>query len=382
MPERAITEMNSKQVNETTIRLNAFMRDVKDGNLRTILKNMQSMLDYHAEKIRIYEEHLSELTGKARLELTDSDKRRLAQKGKALNYYLLAAVEPTWAPGTLRGWYNSLVGAKYNSVRDGQKKRGRKPISQEIVDEVLKLAKNNPDWGYDRIAGVMKYLKYDVSATTVRHILDDNGIVPDPERRLRGDWDQFIETQQYSTASTDFAQVERLTPFGLVRESLLFFMDIGSREVCLGGIVHKPDGNWTTQIARNMCDMWDGFMLGKKYLIHDRDPLFNKRFDSVFESISIEIKKLPPFMPQMNARMENFIRAIKTECLDKIIFTSERQLRLAVMEYLEYWNHYRPHAGLGGKMVKPYPQDMNATVREVSFLAGLLYGYRREQAAA
>ena len=150
MPERAITEMNSKQVNETTIRLNAFMRDVKDGNLRTILKNMQSMLDYHAEKIRIYEEHLSELTGKARLELTDSDKKRLAQKGKALNDYLLAAVEPTWAPGTLRGWYNSLVGAKYNSVRDGQKKRGRKPISQEIVDEVLKLAKNNPDWGYDR----------------------------------------------------------------------------------------------------------------------------------------------------------------------------------------------------------------------------------------
>ena len=91
---------------------------------------------------------------------------------------------------------------------------------------------------------------------------------------------------------------------------------------------------------------------------------------------------MPPFTPEMNARMENFIRAIKTECLDKIIFTSERQLRLAVMEYLEYWNHYRPHAGLGGKMVKPYPQAMNAPVREVSFLGGLLHGYRREQAAA
>ena len=372
----------NKQVNETTIRLNAFMRDIKDGNLRTILKNMQSMLDYHTEKIRIYEEHLSELTGKARLELTDSDKRRLAQKGKALNDYLLAAVEPTWAPGTLRGWYNSLVGAKYNSVRDGQKKRGRKPISQEIVDEVLKLAKSNPDWGYEHIAGTMRYLGYNVSATTIRHILEANGIVPDPERRLRGDWSQFIETQQYVTAATDFAQVERLTPFGLVRESLLFFMDIGSRKVCLGGIVHNPGSNWTTQIARNMCDMWDGFMLGKKYLIHDRDPLFNKRFDSVFESISIEIKKLPPFTPQMNARMENFIRAIKTECLNKIIFTSERQLRLAVKEYLEYWNHYRPHAGLGEKMVKPYPQAMNAPVREVSFLGGLLHGYRREQAAA
>lgn len=84
----------------------------------------------------------------------------------------------------------------------------------------------------------------------------------------------------------------------------------------------------------------------------------------------------------MNARMENFIRAIKTECLDKIMFTSERQLRLVVREYLEYWSDYRPHAGLGGKMVKPYQQDMNASVRLVSFLGGLLHGYRREQAAA
>ena len=174
-------------------------------------------------------------------------------------------------------------------------------------------------------------------------------------------WDQFIETQQYVTAAMDFAQVERLTPSGLIRESLLFFMDIGTREVRLGGIVNYPDGNRTTQIARNMCDMWDGFMLGKKYLIHDRDTLFHRRFDMIFESIGVKIKKLPPFSPQMNARMENFIRAIKT---------------------VEYWNHYRPHEGLGGNMVMPYPQAMDAPVREMSFLGGLLHGYRRERLAA
>lgn len=128
--------------------------------------------------------------------------------------------------------------------------------------------------------------------------------------------------------------------------------------------------------------MWDGFLLGKKYLIHDRDSLFNKRFDSVFESIGITIKKLPPFTPQMNARMENFIRAIKTECLDKMIITSETQLRLVVKEYLEYWNHYRPHSGLGGAMVKPYPQDDDGEVVETSFLGGLLHGYRRVRKAA
>lgn len=374
--------MNSKQVNETVNRLASLMQDIKDGDLRTILSNMQKMSDYMAEKIRIYEEHLTALTGRKRPELTESDKRRLARKGKDLNDFLLASVEPTWAPGTIRNWYNQLVGAKYNSTGANQKKRGRKPKSPEIIEEVLRLAERNPDWGYKRIAGTMNYLGYDISPSTVKNILDDYGIVPDPERRLRGDWDQFIETQQYVTASVDFAQVERLTPFGLIRESLLFFMDLGTREVRLGGIVHDPDGNWTTQIARNMCDMWDGFMLGKKYLIHDRDTLFHRRFDMIFESIGVKIKKLPPFTPQMNARMENFIRAIKTECLDKMIFTSEAQLRIAVKEYLEYWNHYRPHEGLGGRMVMPYPQDMDAPVREVSFLGGLLHGYRRERLAA
>ena len=128
--------MNSKQVNETVNKLFSFMQDVKDGDLRTILENMQKMNDYMAEKLRIYEEHLTSLTGKARPVLTDSDKRRLAQKSKELNDFLLAAIEPTWAPGTIRKWYSDLVGAKYNSVNEGQKKRGRKPISPEIVEKV------------------------------------------------------------------------------------------------------------------------------------------------------------------------------------------------------------------------------------------------------
>ena len=144
--------MNSKQVSETVNKLVSFMQDVKDGNLRTILENMQKMNDYMAEKLRIYEEHLASLTGKDRLVLTDSDKRRLAQKGKELNDFLLATIEPTWAPGTIRKWYSDLVDAKYNSVNEGQKKRGRKPISPEIVEKVLQLAKSNPDWGYEHTA--------------------------------------------------------------------------------------------------------------------------------------------------------------------------------------------------------------------------------------
>lgn len=107
------------------------MQDVKGGNLRTILENMQKMNDYMAEKLRIYEEHLTLLTGKARLELTDSDKRRLARKGKELNDFLLATIELTWAPGIIRKWYSDLVGTKYNSINEGQKKRGRKSVFPE-----------------------------------------------------------------------------------------------------------------------------------------------------------------------------------------------------------------------------------------------------------
>ena len=128
--------------------------------------------------------------------------------------------------------------------------------------------------------------------------------------------------------------------------------------------------------------MWDGFLLGKQYLIHDRDVTFTRRFDAVFESIGIGVKKLPPFMPMMNLGIENFNWAIKTECLDRIIFTNELQLRFVVKEYLEYWNHYRPHAGLNGNMVLPYPQDADGEIQEILFLGGLLHGYRRVQQAA
>ncbi len=370
------------KLNNTFKRLNAVMKDI-DGDNKQILRTMQDQIDYLLEKVDILEEIATEQNDGKRPEFSELQKKRLAHRGKKLNEFLLGQVERVFAPGTIHKWYRELIAEKYDSTRNpNQKKRGRKPVSPEIVEKVLYFAEQNPDWGYERIAGTMRYLGYDVCASTVRNILNAHGIVPDPERRLRGDWLQFIDTQQYVTAATDFAQVEIVTPYGLVRQSLLFFMDIGSREVRLGGVAHAPDSNWTTQIARNMCDMWDGFLLGKKYLIHDRDPLFNKRFDMIFESIGIEIKRMPPFTPQMNSRIENFIRALKTECLDKIIFRSEEQLRLAIKEYLEYWNHYRPHEGLGGQIPMPLKQDSKAPIKEVSFLGGLFHGYYRPAEAA
>ena len=174
------------------------------------------------EFINIQGEIIEEKTGCRQPELTVEQKRRLAYRGKKLNEFLLGQIEKTFAPSTILKWYSELISNKYNSVGINQKKRGRKPVNAEIVSEVLRLANNNPSWGYDRIAGVMKYLGYDVCASTVRNILDAHGIVPDPERRRRGDWLQFIDTQQYVTASTDYITVELVTEYGLDRCHLLF----------------------------------------------------------------------------------------------------------------------------------------------------------------
>jgi transposase InsO family protein len=111
------------------------------------------------------------------------------------------------------------------------------------------------------------------------------------------------------------------------------------------------------QIARNQTDPFDGFLLGKRYLIHDRGPLYTKGFTKIMKSSGVTPKRLPPLMPVMNSFAESFVKTIKTECLNKLILTSERQLRYILKNYLFYYNHCRPHRGLGGRMIEPLPQD-------------------------
>ena len=236
--------MSKTTESKTFKQLKAVMKDV-NGDNRQIIKTMQEQIDYLMEFIDILDEILKEKTGQRQPELSLEQKKRLAYRGRKLNEFLLGQIEKTFAPSTILKWYSELIANKYNSTGKNQKKRGRKPVKEEIVAEILRLANSTPTWGYERITGVMKYLGYDVSASTVRNVLDAH-IVPDPECRRRGNWFQFIETQQYIADATDFAHVELATPYGLERRHLLFFMDIGTREVRCGGIVHNPYSNWTT----------------------------------------------------------------------------------------------------------------------------------------
>ena len=338
---------------------------------------MQKSLDYCMEENRVLKEELHEKYGVKRLRLSDSQKRRLAVKGIALNKHILSQITTIFQPETILGWHRALVAKKYKCSEAGSSEKGRKTVSQEIIDEVLRLAKRNPEWGYDRIKGVMEYLGLEVGRTTIKRILQDHGIVPDPELKRRIRWKEFLKSHLEVMAATDFISVELLTPRGLVRCMILFFIDIQTRMVELGGVKINPDGRWMKQVARNQVDCIDGFLKDKRYLVCDRGSLYTKDFENILKSSGVKIKRTPPWSPNMNPFSEAFCKTLRTECLGKMIFFNERQVRYAVEKFIFHYNTSRPHAGTGGKMIAPLLQDENGKITEFESLGGLLRSYRR-----
>ena len=151
-----------------------------------------------------------------------------------------------------------------------------------------------------------------------------------------------------------------MSPFGLVRYHVPFVIDIATRCVSIGGITSDPNGDWVKQVARNLTDMWDGFLLGKRYLIHDRDPLFTEEVRGLLRDAGVRPLRLPAKSPNLNAYAERFVLSIRRECLDRIVPFSERHLRTAVAEYLVHYHTERDHQSLGNELITPLPPTANA----------------------
>lgn len=204
--------------------------------LREVLRD-----DYHCRKVKLSATQKKRLSQKA----ISLDKNTLEDVGAfALFHSALSTHKANWEAAT-------AVGMKYDSSKSSpENKRGPKPIPQEYVDSILMFARRNPSWGYKRIASTMVYLGMKVSASTVKRVLDDYGIVPDPEQKKRIDWKRFISSHIDSLSATDFLTVEVMTPTALVRYMVLFFIDIKTRKVELAGMSNAPDGKWMAQMAR------------------------------------------------------------------------------------------------------------------------------------
>lgn len=176
------------------------------------------------EENRVLKEQLLLATGKKRIILNDSQRRRLAVKGIILSRHILNNIMTIFQPETLFRWHRQLVAKKYKCSEAGSSKKKHKTVTPEKIKMVLRISKENHAWGYDRIAGYMNYLGLEISRSTVKRILNDHGRVPDPEWKKSVTWKEFLKSHWHLLAATDFLSVEILTPFGLQRCMILFLL--------------------------------------------------------------------------------------------------------------------------------------------------------------
>jgi putative transposase len=305
-----------------------------------------AVIDYLKTENHVYREQL----GGRRIRFTDDQRRRLSAKAKVLGRKALSELDCIVTPDTLLRWYRKLVAEKYDGSR--HRKPGRPRTEDAIRGLIERMAKDNNSWGYTRIVGALKNLGIRIDRTTVKRVLKDLGIEPAPVRRKGMPWATFIKAHLGELVAADFFTVEILRPFGLVRYYVLFVIDIQTRRVQIAGIVHQPYEEWMKQIARNLTDAVDGFLIGKRYFIHDRDPVFTETFRSILQKSAIKPLKLPAKSPNLNAFAERFVLSIKSECLNKIIPLSESHLRAIVENYVTHYHCERNHQALGNEIIE------------------------------
>ncbi len=340
-------------------------------------REQQESNDY----LRTENQVLKELHGDKRILLNDDQRRRLAVKGKVLGRKRLQEVGTLFTPDTILRWHRMLVAAKHD-YSDRRKKIGRPPLSEEIVQLVLRMAKDNPSWGFDKIAGAMQNLGHDISDTTVGNILKKHGVDPAHDRERSTSWATFLKAHWDVLAAIDFTTIEVWTKGGLVTYYLLFAMELKTRRVHFAGCTVHPDEPWMKQIARNLVNFEDGFLNGKRYLLMDRDSKFCESFRGFLEDEGVEPVRLPAKSPNLNAHQERFMRSIKSECLNRMIFFGENSLRTAVRQYLSHYHEERNHQGLDNTIIDP-GDEVGQVVGNIECrerLGGLLRYYHRDAA--
>ena len=318
---------------------------------------------------------------KGRVRFSDAERARLGEIGHRLGRKVLGEVATVARPDTILAWYRKLVARKF----DGSKARrtpGRPRVDRALEQLIVRMAKENPDWGYDRIVGALANLGHKISDQTVGNILQRHGLPPAPERKHTTTWPAFIRTHLALLAGTDFFTAEVLTLRGLVTYYVLFFIHLESRRVDIAGITVHPDERWMQQMARNVTMEGCGALLDCRYLLHDRDTKYTRSFRAIIASGQVEPLVLPARSPNLNAYAERWVRSVKEECLSKVVLFGERSLRRALSEYVEHFHAERNHQGKGNVLLFPRDTDIchEGPVQSRERLGGLLRYYHREAA--
>ena len=282
-------------------------------------------------------------------------------------------------PETVIGWHRALVRRKW-TFKQHKRSAGRPRAEADIEALVVQMARDNSRWGYDRIAGELRKLGIMLDPTTVKNILERQGIPPAPQRG-KSNRRTFLNHYKQQMLACDFLTVETL---GLRTVYILFLIELGTRRVHFAGCTAHPDQAWVTQQVRQLT--WTLQERGPeeqpmKFLIHDRDTKFTHSFDRIFLSEGIEIVLTPYRAPKANAFAERWVRSLRGECLDHLLIINKRHLHRVVREFVQFYNEARPHQGIDQQIPIPDKQHrQNGCIHRRDVLGSLLHDYYRQAA--
>ena len=283
------------------------------------------------------------------------------------------------SPETVLRWHRELVRRRWATFgRRPRRQRGRPPLPTEYQQLILRLARENPGWGYRRLQGELRKLGHEVSATSIRGVLRRHRVPPTP-RRPGLSWQRFLRAQAGAVLACDFFTVDTVW---LRQLYVLFFIELASRRIFLAGCTEQPTAAWVIQQARNLSWELGQTNLQPKLLIHDRDTKFVAGFDEVFRSDGVKVAATPYRAPRANAVCERWIGSVRREALDWMLITSERHLGRVLTEYVEHYDLARPHRSLGLRAPLGREEPGRPIGRVVcrSRLGGLLREYSRQAA--
>jgi putative transposase len=326
-------------------------------------------LAYLIEENRLLRRQL----GGRRLRLTDDDRRRLAARAFRVGRRALRDIATIVTADTLFRWHRPLVARKWTYATPRSSRRG---VLDEIRQLIVRMAEENPTWGYTRIQGAVKNVGRRVGRSTIARLLKAAGVPPVPERPTS--WQTFLRVHWGAIAGADFFTTEVWTWHGLVTFYTVFVIDLASRRVQIVGSTPYPDEPFMQQVVRTLIAEEDGMLVRHHLLICDRDTKWSAPVRTRLGDAGIRVVQTPYQAPNANAYAERFVRSIKDECLSRVIPFGERHLRRMMVEYVEHYHWERNHQGIENSLIEGAPViSLVGRIRRRPRLGGLLNYYER-----